>query len=121
MRLVNAEEEKIVFADECGKEIVITSDWHHDCCENNYADFNAIVDDELAKNTFDNVIVVPPVEGQEGGFQLVICGLPHRRLGTYNKTYWVPCYSEQNGYYTTNIDIYLNGEHQFSLDCEQIL
>jgi hypothetical protein len=33
--------------------------------------------------------------------------------------FFVPCYSSQNGYYSSDIDVYLNGVLQCSLDCEE--
>jgi hypothetical protein len=33
--------------------------------------------------------------------------------------FFVPCYSEQNGYYSSDIDIYLNGELYTHFECEE--
>lgn len=69
-----------------------------DCCEWNYADFEQL--DDLGKNAeFDENLDFEFVE--EYGF----------RFGNQPyKMFFVPCYSIQNGYYSTDIDIYYNNE-----------
>lgn len=38
------------------------------------------------------------------------------------RMFFIPCYSEQNGYYTANIDIFLNGQRVIlDLVCEERL
>ena len=78
-----------------------------DCCEYNYADFEQL-DDIARKTDFDtNNMVFESVKG--AGF----------RFGNENKMFFVPCYSEQNGYYSDDIEIYYNGEKVLHFDCEQ--
>lgn len=36
------------------------------------------------------------------------------------KLFFVPCYSEQNGYYSSDIEIYFNGKKVLQLECEEI-
>ena len=86
---------------------VITFDHDQDCCEYNYADFRQL-DDEAKYYNYDTEIKFEAVEGS--GF----------RFGDNNRMFFVPCYSQQNGYYTDNIDIYFNGEKMCSLSCEGI-
>jgi len=79
-----------------------------DYSENNYADFSQL--DDIAKSTdFDtsNMIfeAVP-----DSGF----------RFGNTGKMFFVPCYSEQHGIYSDNIDILYNGNLVLSFDCEEI-
>ena len=82
----------------------ITFNHMQDCCEDNFADFNQL--DDVAKATeFDAPIVF---EDCEYGF----------RFGNVGKMFFVPCYSEQNGYYTYKLDIYYNGEKVLNIDCE---
>ena len=73
----------------------ISSEWCPECYENNYADFSAI--DDLAKAIdFSEDLIF---ERADYGF----------RFG--NNPYFmvfVPCYSEQNGYYTPDVDIWYN-------------
>ena len=77
-----------------------------DCCENNYADFSQLED--LAFETdFEENLVFERVNGS--GF----------RFGSGGKMFFVPCYSDQNGYYSDDIHIIYNGEKSFCLDCEE--
>lgn len=82
----------------------ISFDHPQDCCEWNYADFSHL-DDEAKTHHF-----VAPLrfEHVEGGF----------RFGDHQRMFFVPCYSEQNGYYTTEIDIYYNGKEVLSFDAD---
>lgn len=90
-----------------GKEI--TYDHGQDCCEWNYADFKAIAD-EVRGLIFDmRDLRFEAVE--DSGF----------RFGNEGQMIFVPCYSEQNGYYTQDLDIYLDGEEVLHIeDCEWI-
>ena len=74
----------------------ITFDHEQDCCEWNYADFGSL--DDIAKNyQFKGKLQ----------FEAVDCGF---RFGDSRAMFFVPCYSEQNGYYTNAVDIYLDGK-----------
>ena len=68
-------------------------DHDQDCCEHNYADFKQI-DDLAWEWEFDE--------------DLKFESCPHSgfRFGNEGRMVFVPCYSDQNGYYTTWIDIY---------------
>lgn len=33
--------------------------------------------------------------------------------------FFIPCYSDQNGYYSSDIDIFYDGRHVFNVDCEE--
>lgn len=95
-------DEAIVF----GNGSTITFDHCPDCCEWNYADFSQL-EDLAKKTTFDFPLVFERVEG--AGF----------RFGNYpQKMFFVPCYSEQNGYYSDDIDIYFNGNRVLNFGCE---
>ena len=98
-------DEMILFED--GSKI--TYDHDQDCCERNYADFEQL--DDIARMTdFDtNNLVFESTE--DSGF----------RFGNEGKMFFVPCYSEQNGYYTTHIDIYLNNKQVLGFSCEEII
>jgi len=75
----------------------ITFDHEQDCCEYNYADFSQLEDTGIEQENFTEPL---QFEVTETGF----------RFGNPGKMYYVPCYSSQNGYYTTEVDIYYNGE-----------
>lgn len=77
-----------------------------DCCENNYASFTDI-DDLATEWEFELPLQFEKVNGY--GF----------RFGNPNKMVFVPCYSEQNGYYSSDVDIYFNGEMVLNIECEE--
>lgn len=72
-------DEKIVFDDGSTVE-----DFHEqDCCEHVYADFSQLADTNIMEREFDDI----QIEGVESsGFRI--------------NGYFVPCYDEQNGYYS---------------------
>ena len=71
----------------------IEFDHDQDCCEYNYADFRQL--DDLARvYKFKHPILFEAVE--DSGF----------RFGDSRSMFFVPCYSYQNGYYSSNVDIY---------------
>ena len=76
----------------------ITFDHYRDCCECNYADFTQIEPDAL-NYEFDEELVFENTKYY--GF----------RFGNKNGyMFFIPCYSEQNGYYSSDVDIYYNDE-----------
>lgn len=86
----------------------ITAFHAQDCCEHNYADCAQL--DDIARNTaFDtNNLEIEILENQ--GF----------RFGNKpSKMFFVPCYSDQNGYYSTNLSIFVNGKMVGTLECEE--
>lgn len=95
MKIWKVTDEAIVFDN--GKQI--TYDHWQDCCEYNYADFsiltpdNVFYDYDFAENLDFEMI-------DELGF----------KFGSDGHWIFIPCYSEQNGYYTTEIDIYFGGK-----------
>ena len=86
---------------------IIECDHDQDCCEYNYADFSQL--DDIARN-YDYKTAKLTFETVDGsGF----------RFGDHPyRMFFVPCYSEQNGYYTDELDIYLNSVKQATLCCE---
>ena len=101
MKIVSVTDTEITFSN--GKKI--TFDHKQDCCENNYADFEQI--DDLGRDAvyYENELIFEAVEG--AGFRF------GNRGG--NLTF-IPCYSEQNGYYTTEIDIFYGGRAVLHLE-----
>lgn len=75
----------------------ITFDHYQDCCEYNYADFEQLEDTGIEQEEFREPLIF---ESVDSGF----------RFGNKGKMYFVPCYSDQNGWYTTEVDIYYNGK-----------
>ena len=86
----------------------ITYNHEQDCCENNYADFEQI--DDLAKQyEFQGELIFEKTENT--GF----------RFGDKRCMFYVPCYSEQNGYYSNELNIYHNNKKVLSPDAEMII
>lgn len=87
-------DEKIIFDN--GKEMT----YYHeqDCCESVWADFHAIKDDFGFEYKFEEPLLFEAVEGF--GF----------RFGNPGKMVSVPCYDQQNGYYSSNLTICYDGK-----------
>lgn len=90
LKIVEVNDEHILFDN--GYEIVY--DHEQDCCEDNYADFKQI-EDIAFDYTFKGKLRFEKVE--QAGF----------RFGDSRRMFFIPCYSDQNGYYTTEVEIYL--------------
>lgn len=86
---------------------IIYYDHFQSCCEYNYADFKQIEDIAYSYN-FDEELIF---EYANGGF----------RFGDKRRMFYIPCYSEQNGYYTNEVDIYYNGKRVLETEGEIIL
>lgn len=77
-------------------------DHYNDCCEYNYADFKQL--DDLGRNyDFDEDLKFEVVD--ECGF----------RFGDSRRMFYIPCYSEQNGYYSSDVDIYYDDDKVLSV------
>lgn len=86
----------------------ITFDHEQDCCEENYADFEQ-VDDIARAATFTHPLQFEAVDGF--GF----------RFGNENNMHFVPCYSFQNGYYSSDIRIFYDGKEVLYFDAQEML
>ena len=102
-KIVQITDGKIVF--DTGD--VITYYHNQDYCECNYADFEQL-DDLALQAEFDTECM--EFEAVDG------CGF---RFGNGANMFFVPCYSEQNGYYATDLDIYYNNVRVLNLECEE--
>jgi len=93
MKIQKVTEDAIIF----DNGNTITYDHEQDCCEHNYADFS-ILDDRTWNYDHDFPDELQFKFADSAGF---IFG---------EEGYWIfiPCYSEQNGYYSLSIDIYYN-------------
>lgn len=96
MKITRITDERIYFDN--GNQIHYSH--YQDWCESVYADF-AYLEDEagIYELEFNEELDFEPVE--YSGF----------RFGNKNKTMiFVPCYNEQNGWYSDDLSIYYNGE-----------
>lgn len=101
MKIESWDDERITFDDGS----YISYDHEQDCCEYNYADFS-VLDVMLGRDKdyieFDS-FEIDTVD--DGGF-LIKLKLANDRVlrGAYHNIF-IPCYSEQNGYYSDDITI----------------
>lgn len=74
---------------------IITFDHDQNCCECNYADFSVLNSNVINYDyDFDENLILEFVE--DAGF----------KFGNEGHMIFIPCYSEQNGYYSTDIEIF---------------
>ena len=79
------------------------------CCEWNYADFQQLEEAAFSEDFDTNNLRYEFVA--ESGF----------RFGSNSmRMYFIPCYSEQNSFYGTDIEIYQNGELVLAGYCEWV-
>lgn len=80
--------------------------FYQDCEEENYADFNQI-EDLAWTYDFDEDLIFEKVDK----FSF--------RFGDKGQMFFIPCYSFQNGWYESEIDVVYNGKTVLkSVDCE---
>lgn len=103
-KIIEITDEEILFDDGS----IIQYDHDQECCEHNYADFEQL-DDIVRTTDFDTSNMLFEV-AEGSGF----------RFGNKGKMFFVPCYSEQNGYYSSDIQVCYNGKEVLSLACEWI-
>lgn len=104
MRIKEITDDKILFNN--GNEI--TYDHRQECCEWNFADFKAIDEPAIYNVDFDENLKFEAV--QDAGF----------RFGSHPlRMFFVPCYSYQNGYYSSDIEIYYNGKQVLNFYCDE--
>ena len=84
----------------------ITYGHEQDCCEDNYADFDQL--DDLAR----------AYDFDEGTLQFYFSQDAGFTFGDGGRLFFVPCYSDQNGYYSTDIVIYYDGVVVCCGECE---
>lgn len=116
IKLTKFDDEMIYFSDGS------TISYHHDqdCCECNYADFSALENyKDLLDKEWDD-FTVGPIDGT--GIMLTLIG--HNEFGIpITPGILIPCYSEQNGYYSTDLDILVNRPdskgYELNLECEE--
>lgn len=101
MRITNVTDDEIEFND---GEYYITWSHDQDCCERTYADFLQL-DDLAIGYEFKGELFFEKVFG---GF----------RFGDSRFMFFVPCYSCQNGYYSSDVDIYFCNEHVLTTEAE---
>ena len=87
----------------------ITYKHERDCCEYNYMDLESLSNDVYINEDFDPELIFKPIE--DLGFS----------FGNPGKMIFIPCYSEQNGYYTDLITICYNGTPVINVNCREVI
>lgn len=105
MKIERVTEEAIIFDN--GNQI--TYDHDQDCCEFNYADFS-ILNENVINYDYDFKEDLEFKAVEEMGF----------KFGSDGHWIFIPCYSEQNGYYSDDIDIHYNGHKVLNFRAEFI-
>jgi len=99
MKISQVTNENIIF----GNGNCIWFDYSEKCCTYNYADFTQL--EEMALDyEFDENLIFESVE--DAGF----------RFGDKGMMFFIPCYSDQNGYYSSDVRIYYNREKVLDVD-----
>ena len=91
-----------------GYEITFDHVPYSDCCEYNYAAFKQI-EERALEIEFDEKLIFEAVEG---------CGFRFGSEGT--EMFFIPCSSDQNGYYSSDIDILYNNKKVLNFECEEV-
>lgn len=90
-------------------------DHRYDCCEYNYADFSILDEHHINYRVdFSEDLTFKFVDG---------VGFMFGSKDKWENDRWIfiPCYSDQNGYYTDEIDIYYNDTKVLSGNCQEII
>ena len=104
MKIKRVTENEIVF----DNGNLITYDHEQECCECNYADFSTLNESNIYYgHDFDTELQFEFIEDE--GFT----------FGDEIAKIFIPCYSDQNGYYSTEIEILYNGKRVLCGFCEE--
>ena len=77
------------------------SDYHYqECCEHVYADWEQLKDTDVLQHEFKDEIEIEKVENS--GFRI--------------EGYFIPCYNDQNGYYSGELSLIINYKKEVNLD-----
>lgn len=104
MKIKEINEEKIVFDN--GYEL----EYYHeqDCCEHVYADFEVLKDYNISTKT-GKTINIKEIDFKED-LEELIEGIQEQGFNMISKIgekFFVPCYNEQNGYYSSELELIL--------------
>lgn len=92
----------------------ITFEHDRDCCEYNYADFSVLTENNVNYSfDFDEELIFAFADSL--GFVFGSRDEDNNLHGVF-----IPCYSDQNGYYSTDIDILYNGKVVLQGYCDKL-
>ena len=110
MKIKEVTDERILF----DNGNTITFDHEPDCCEYNYADFSTLTKNNVNYDyDFDEDLIFSFEDG---------LGFCFGSKDEYNYMHgiYIPCYSDQNGYYSTDIEILYNGKVVLQGYCDEL-
>ena len=89
-------------------------------CEHNYADLG-VLSDFYHGEEFTKVFI----KAEEEGFFLQLCDSLYFKQSGKTMKIWIPCFSNQNGYYSTELTVYYCDEdgsllQRIELDCKEV-
>lgn len=109
MKIKNITESNIIFDN--GYELEAFHD--RDCCEDVYADFSVLQTYNIS-NITGNTINIREIDFEENLNKLVkgIEGQGFNLISKIGENFFVPCYNEQNGYYSSNLTLILHKQEE---------
>ncbi len=107
MKIKEINEEYIIF----DNNYKLESHHQQDCCENVYADFETLKDYNVSTKTGKS-IKIQDIDFNETLEALVegIKGEGFNIISKIGEKFFVPCYNEQNGYYSSDLELILYKE-----------
>lgn len=107
MKIVSITDEEIKF----DNGYILQYYHEQDCCENVYADFSVLKNYNVSTVTGKN-IDIKEIDFEENLDNLVqgIEGQGFNMISKIEEKFFVPCYNEQNGYYSSNLKLILKKE-----------
>lgn len=107
MKIKEIKEDKIIFDN--GYEL----EYYHeqDCCEHVYADFEILKDYNVSTKT-GKTINIKEIDFEESLVELIdgVKGQGFNMISKIEEKFFVPCYNEQNGYYSSELRLILYKE-----------
>jgi len=109
VKIKNITESNIIFDN--GYELEAFHD--RDCCEDVYADFSVLQTYNVSNRT-GNTINIREIDFEENLNKLVkgIEGQGFNLISKIGENFFVPCYNEQNGYYSSNLTLILHKQEE---------
>lgn len=109
MKIKNITESNIIFDN--GYEMEAFHD--RDCCEDVYADFSVLQNYNIS-NITGKTINIREIDFEENLNKLVkgIEGQGFNLISKIGENFFVPCYNEQNGYYSSNLTLILHKQEE---------
>lgn len=119
MKIKQIDEDEIIF----DNNYKLKCYHEQDCCESVYADFEMLKNYNVSVKTGKN-IKIKEIEFVET-LELLIDGVPgagFNIISIIGEKFFIPCYNEQNGYYSSNLELILDkGKTQEIMDISEFV